>query len=263
MVTFGRVGQYVVGMGQPVVYAFTDKNKNLLDVRSVFEALGRALHDVYATVEGLERLTKAAIATFRFAALVPRMQSAFDDALKTFEAQKDLYYATRFIHSTVDNFIEHLPNVSYGFKMPKRHNGAIDVSKILLTVGDYLDTLRFLHRYKVYVFSSVSQLSSTYGAVKVFNRRLDDLPALYAVFEKPKDFCVFVAMIFDTWHCLNAPKFDWEQAYKLTGSLGKMVLIFFGKHYYNRWWFAVADVITQDASLITYIYKRSVKRNGF
>ena len=226
----------------------------------VGEGCSRAMHDIYS-LDGFEKWTKAVIADLRFISLIPNVRGVFDDCIKTLEAQKDLYYATLFIHCTAEDFID---KENMRFKIPKLADGSIDKVKVLYGIGHYFEVLKFLQKYQVFSFSTATHLANKYGAIKVYRWRLDEVPVVMSLFDKPKDVCIFVASLIGNWlefkKCRAAGTVSFDNMVKFTGCTGKMILITFGKNYYHTWWFAVVDVLTQNASLIALIRKRSVER---
>ena len=231
----------------------------------------RALHDIYS-LEGFEKLTKSLIANLKLLSLIPCIKGIFDTCIDSLEAQKDLYYATMSIGCTAEFFGKDDAG-NWRFKLPKKDliENAI---KILYLIGNYCETAKFFQRYKVFSFSTCTQLSNTFGNYSVFNWRLDDIPVIQTLFNKPKDFFIFTSSLLECIKCccidglLAAPakgttpakETNWEGLIKVTSSFGKMVLIASGRNYNQFLWFAIADVITQLASLISLVYKRAVER---
>lgn len=208
----------------------------------------RALHDVYS-LTGFEKMSKVAIAHLRFLSLFDSMKGIFDDCLKTFEAQKDLYYATRIFNSGI-SFIRKDPATGqYVFQIP-------ELRLTLYAIGDLLDVGKFFQKYKVLSFPLCTRLATEFGALKIFNTRLEDIPVVSSLFNKPKDFFVFVASYYECKRCIcTVGTCDWENILTFMSASGRMALIFFGKTHGRIKWFAVVDMITQDAGLISLFVK--------
>ena len=226
MVNFaGRIEQIAVDVSMAMINAGVEIERVLIPVG---EGISRAMHDIYS-LDGFEKWTKAMIADLRFISLIPGIRGVFDECIKTLEAQKDLYYATLFIPSTAELFKKDPNSGEYKFVRP-------DKVKLLLLIGNYFDVGKFLQKYKVFPFSTCTYLSNTYGSLKIFNRRLDDIPVFGNVFERPKDLCVFAASGIEVWNCYQKGTLAWDNLLKFTSSLGKMLLITFGKHNSNTVW---------------------------
>lgn len=144
----------------------------------------------------------------------------------------------------------------------------IDWVKFFYAFGNFFETAKFCQKYKVFDMSYFTRLSETYGAVKVFNVRLDDWKVVGNVFDKPKDLFVFIASSIDNYNSYHKGLFNkddsfrWDILWKVTSSTGKMFLIWFGKYNHNQPWFMIADIITQNASLFSLVYKREQGRDN-
>jgi hypothetical protein len=234
------------------------------------------MYDVYS-LQGFEKWSKAAIADMRAIQLIPGCQGIFNSTLKTIEAQKDLIYATLVFESTAD-FIKVTKTVdeetgeettSYSFTLPRERNGNIEWVKVLYGIGNPFDTLGFLHKYKVISFPFLSKVATQVGETKVFTLRgeawtFGDIPVLNRLVDKPKDFFVCIASGYTAYRCLTSQNFwDIANLIKLTGSIGKIILITSAEYMIQRKYFvalAVVDVVTQNASLIGLLMKRSKER---
>lgn len=235
----------------------------------VGEVGSRAMYDVYS-LEGFEKFSKAAIANMEAASLIPALNGAFSETLKTVKAQKDLIYATLIIGSMAD-FIKRNPDGSMSFALPtiKESDGTTtyDYVKILYGVGNIFETGCFFQKYGVMQFPLCSKLASQLGAIKIFNMAIADIPVLNTWTDKPKDFFVFFASGYIVWRSYQRPINDdfWclENLVKLTGGLGKMVLISSADFIAARKYMvtlAVIDVATQNSSLLGLWLKRSRER---
>jgi hypothetical protein len=241
------------------------------------EGASRVMHDIYS-IDGLEKWSKAGISELRLFSFIPGMNGVFSECIKTLEAQKDLYFASKFIGTTAD-FI-------------KNPRSFLDSRTFLYGIGNWFELGKFLQKNEVVAFSICTELSNKYGAIKLcnrrlddipvlgsvldklFNRRLDDIPVLGNVFDRPKDICIFIASIFECCECYQKGLYkkdpndssknllDWLCVLKVTTSIGKMLLISCGKYYNKLLWFAVIDVVTQHASLASLILKNCQTREG-
>lgn len=277
-----RIEQYVVDASMGFIdagVAVQDKlapvGNWLIDDKNIpvrwLNFLARAMDDLYR-LEGLEKWSKALGADLKFADYF--CGGMFKEATRAAEDQKNLYYATLIIGSMCD-FIKKHEDGTFGLQMPtmqvKNADGdledRIDWVKFFYAFGNFFETAKFCQKYNVFDMSYFTHLSNTYGAVKVFDVRLDDVKVIGTVFDKPKDLFVFIASLCDNYNSYHKGLFNkdgsvkWDIVLKVTSSTGKMFLIWFGKYNYNKPWFMVADVITQNASLFSLIYKREKERN--
>lgn len=242
--------------------------------------LAFAMQDCYS-IDGFEKMSKAFVAHMRLTELVGtrylnlQIGGIFKNCIATFEAQKDLLYSMQVVGSTAD-FIGKRTDGTYHLRLPrvsapvqgthwllKSIFGTYDWSKILYGVGNPFETGKFMIKYKICAFPTFTRLSETYGSIKMFNTRLDDVPVLYTLFDKPKDFCVFWASFWtvgNTYLTYQKEGLTWEVMLKVASSTGKMVLITFGKFYFSTLWFHVFDVVTQDSSLIGLLIRRHKER---
>jgi hypothetical protein len=227
----------------------------------VGEEASRVMYDIYSLV-GFEKWTKAVIADLKFLSLLPVINGVFDECIKTLEAQKDLYYATLFVGSTAECIKvteKEDQTKAYSFQLPKT-NGHTDIVKILYAIGNYLEMGKFLQKYQVYSFPLFTQVADRLASVKVFayrgDWRVDDLPVISTLCDKPKDFFIFLASGIEVYRCSKKPLLQFDNVLKATGSIGKMLLISLGRDFNKEWWFVGIDVITQHASLIAFLWKR-------
>ena len=225
---------------------------------------GPTMSDIYS-MEGFEKLSKALIADLKFVSLFPCIKGVFAECLATLEAQKDLYYANLFI-SSMTEFIKIDPTSgAKSFQLPKTREEEIDFVKILYAIGNFCEAGKFLQKYKIYSFALCTQFANRLGSMQVFTLygqswTVGDIPVLNCVCDKPKDVFIFIASGFEVWRCKEKNLLDWENAFKLAGSTGKILLIFFGRHYNKKVWFVVLDFVTQNASLFGFIVKRYKER---
>ena len=221
-----------------------------------FEKASRWLYVGYS-MDGFEKLTKAGIANMTaLHYLFPAVKGVFDKSIKELEFEKDLLYATQFIGAMASCISKR----DWSFCLPTRTNAdgtkSTDYAKILLGLGGFCEAGKFLQKYKVFAFSTCTQLSNSYGSIKVFGQSLgNDIPVIRNLFDKPKDFFVFLGSGVEVYEAIKARKFDLGVLLKVSSSLGKMILIVFGRTCYGEWWFILCDVITQNASLLSLVYK--------
>jgi hypothetical protein len=237
----------------------------------VGEGTSRVMYDIYS-LDGFEKWSKALIANLRFASALFKLNGLFDECLKTLEAQKDLYYATLFIGSMKEFVGFDKTKGEYHFKLPAREK-LENLSKIFLAIGNFFETGKFLQKYKVLDFPLCTAVANRLASVQVFTLRgkaytVDDIPVLQTLCDKPKDFFIVLSSAIEIWRGtaikIMAGKaktiFEVENLCKVVGSMGKIVLIAFGRHYSKFIWFSVVDVTTQDVSLYGFIYKRARER---
>lgn len=232
----------------------------IVQIPSAFTAenFSRAMHTLYS-LDGFEKWTKALIADLKLLSKIPAIGKVFDTCIEHLEAQKDLYYATMSLGSVASYFNKD-ENGRWVFRpFTGREPWYDKVAKVLLDVGNFCETGKFLQKYKLLSFASCTQLSNTYGAVSVFGRRLDDIPVALSLFSKPKDFFLFFASGFQIYSSYWKGA-SWETFFKAGSAFGKMVLISTAKWHYSTLLFHVADFVTQNLSLFGLIYKRHLER---
>lgn len=249
----------------------------------------RALYDAYS-IEGFERISKAMVANLRMLSLFPALKGIFANSIEALEAHKDLCYAT-LVFDTTANFIKSEKDsvtnkTRYSLQIPKYKTNdnkyRWDWGKILYGVGNFFETGKFLIRYKVLQFPLCSQIASKLGSIPLNmlgkGWKLKDIPVVNALFDAPKDFFVFIASVWSTGKCLSEKKeqfYSVENLLKLTGNIGKIVLISCGQillknHFrlaktgnHHSWYIitlTVVDVITNNASLIGLFVKKHSQR---
>jgi hypothetical protein len=255
----------------------------------VGEGLSNMAYDVYDLKnEGFEKWVKATISTLRMYAIFSGMTDRFNIAISTFESQKDLYYATKFIGS-VTHFIRERPAPGESrLRCPSLNEG-------LYAIANVLDTAKFLQKNEVFEMKWASEFATRLGSfslssiprvgeqVGAIGERLGwktfgEVPVLGTLTRTPKDFFIFAASAIETRRVINdivyaegntietraanRRKAIFPNMLKLTSSVGKMVLISCGRSYGRAHWFAVADAVTQNASLWKYWWDRSAKRQA-
>lgn len=228
----------------------------------VCEAGSLVLYDVYC-LEGFEKLTKALIANMKFLSLIPSVKGVFALCLDTLNGQRDLYYGTMWVNSACD-FIRFDPATQrYHCQLPRMKDKTIDLFKILCAIGNLCETGKFLQRYEIYSFATCTRLANRLGGVKVWNSyTVADIPVLASLCTTPKDVCIFLASLVDLRKCWDKPLLELENVLKITGNIGKLLLISLSLRYYQKPWFVLIDVITQNASLIAFFIKRCKERNN-
>ncbi|MBA2369737.1 MAG: hypothetical protein H0V82_12035 [Candidatus Protochlamydia sp.] len=255
----------------------------------VGEGLSNMAYDVYDLKnEGFEKWVKATISTLRMYAIFSGMTDRFNIAISTFESQKDLYYATKFIGS-VTHFIRERPAPGESrLKCPSVNEG-------LYAIANFLDTAKFLKKNEVFEMKWASDVASWLGPYSLYSipkigeqvgavgekfgwKTFGEVPVLGTLTRNPKDFFIFTASALETRRVINdivyaegttievraanRRKAILPNMLKLTSSIGKMVLISCGRSYGRSPWFAVADAITQNASLVKFWWDRSAKRQA-
>jgi hypothetical protein len=250
-------------------------------IRYVGEGPSRAAYDIYdLRHEGFEKWTKAAIANLK---LIGRIKhtNVFNAAIETLEGQKNLYYATKFIGSACDFIQRDKVTKKVSLTIPKYKEEGTNWVAVLYGIGNFLDTARFLQKHEVVAFQTVSRLGAAIGSIKISylkDKRLDQIPVLSNVFYSPKDIFIFAASGIEISRFIKAfvnvegetgedrtrkrkeILSDISTWLKLTGSIGKMILIGCGSRYGTAFWFTLVDVITQNAGLIRYWKDRSRDR---
>jgi len=266
---------FTIGEGVSLVSSEVKKG-----IRYVGEGPSRAAYDIYdLRHEGFEKWTKAAIANLK---LIGRIKhtNVFNAAIETLEGQKNLYYATKFIGSACDFIQRDKVTKKVSLTIPKYKEGTNWVA-VLYGIGNFLDTARFLQKHEVVAFQTVSRLGAAIGSIKISylkDKRLDQIPVLSNVFYSPKDIFIFAASGIEISRFIKAfvnvegetgedrtrkrkeILSDISTWLKLTGSIGKMILIGCGSRYGTAFWFTLVDVITQNAGLIRYWKDRSRDR---
>ncbi len=230
-----------------------------------FEKASRWLYVGYS-MDGFEKLTKAGIANMgALHYLFPSIKGVFDKSIKELEFEKDLLYATQFIGALASCISQKDWTFCLPTKKTKDSEGkdvvSTDYAKILLGLGGFCEAGKFLQKYKVFSFSTCTGLSNSYGSIKLFGYGLgDDIPVIRNLFDKPKDFFVFWGSGVEVYETFKVEKWDLGNWLKVSSSLGKMILITFGRTCYGEWWFILCDAITQNASLLSLVYKTNKER---
>lgn len=232
----------------------------------VVKEFPRAMHDLY-TLEGFEKCTKAVIANIKLLPHLFAIQGIFDECLKTLEAQKDLYYATQFINSICDFIHVNRQTGAMTWSRPKTNiRGAevIDYGKIFTAIGSLFETCKFLQKQKIWAFTYCTRFANAFASVEIRGWKLDHIPVIQALSDKPKDIFVALSSAYEIRKILCnrsiQPILETENVLKGISSIGKIALIALGRQYYNYRFFAIIDFATQNASLVAYIYKRHNKR---
>lgn len=210
--------------------------------------------DRFYSMDGFTNLAKSSIAMMRFSTFIPAIGSLFEGVLETMEPQKDLLYATNVFNSW-GNLVS---------KDIKGNRGWTDIVKVLTAVGDVFESGAFMKKYMDWKFPLFSKAATNLASIKIFSLNgkdvlFDDLPVFHHLCGKPKDFFVFWASLIEVCKYIKLAAWDkseeakhWERILKAVNCLGKMVLIWTTRHHAGKFAFAVADVITQNASLIKY-----------
>lgn len=243
-------------------------NKGIL---STGGKVSHILYDLYS-MEGFEKMAKMGIANLRAIQLIPQCNGVFKECIGTLDAQKDLIYATMFLKSTPDfirvNVDDETGEKTYSFQIPRK-KGHIDWITILYGIGNPLDTLNFLQRNQVYSFPRISQFAREMGTTQVSflnGVTLGDIPVVNSLFNRPKDFFVFLASTLAAMEGVKNPNFfDIENLLKLTSNVGKMILIPYGETLSKNKCFvtlAAIDVATQNAGFFAMLYKRNKDRQS-
>lgn len=226
------------------------------------------MYDIY-DLDGLEKWTKATIANLKLISHIPAIKGIFFELLKTLEAQKDLYYATKVIGS-MNQFIKIDNKGQISLTLP-------EFTEILYGIANVCDTGRFLQKYGVFSFDACSRIASKLASTQILNTsyHLGDVHvvrSLFGVEGQPKDFFIFIASGIKATKCMKNfkkwyfskeenKKFDWENAFKWVDSVGKMLLITLGPKYGKKAWFSGIDSATQLASLFAFILKKHRERH--
>jgi hypothetical protein len=234
----------------------------------IAEEGSHAMREAYC-LDGFEKLTKAGIANLKFLNIIPCIKGVFDECIATLEAQKDLYYATKFFDCMPDFIYVDPKTKAKSFQLPRIQKGpdkgSIDSVKILYAIGNFLDPFRFLYKYKIYSFPLCVEIANRMASIKVFDLNgktytIDDIPVVHSLCSRPKDFFIFLASLVDVYRCSKKTILEWENGLKLVATCGRIVLITFGRHHHKMLWFHIADVITQNVGLMAFIVKRHIDR---
>lgn len=235
----------------------------------VGEGGSRYMYEVYS-LQGFEKWCKAATANMRAVELIFGCKGLFSSCMQAVEAQKELIYATLFFESTRDFIYIDPDSGEMSGTLPRdERTGNIDWVKLLYGIGNPLDTLCFLHRYEVVTFPFFEKVAAQVGEMKMFTLhgeawKFGDIPFLNTLVIKPKDFFVCLASIYSTYKCFKNRNFwDIDNLIKLTGSIGKIVLITSADYMVRKKYFVlltIIDVVTQNAGLIKLLRERSKKR---
>lgn len=256
------------------------------------EEVSRKAYDVYdLRSDGFEKWTKAGIANLKLAGKALELTALFKGVVETLEGQKNIYYATKFFGSICNYFkLEKVGEDSrLSLAIPKIQKFVYGERQVawnhvvtLYDIGNIIEVLKFSQKMGIAKFEWASKLGTQIGNFQVFNKRVGDIPVVGSLSYSPKDFFIFVACMFEAWSwgrklitaeeaAVNTPeaKAEYRKKFiadvgnwlKLTGTIGKMVLIRYGSSHSKAMWFAVADAITQNAGLIKFWMDRSNNRD--
>ncbi len=265
--TVGSVASEIVN---GVNYSVQSVHKGIIYVG---EGSSRRLYDVYdLSHDGFEKLTKAIISYLKLATMVLKLNGLFAGVLGTLEAQKDLYYATKFIGS-LTNFVD--PK-TLKFQWIQGDGFFEKLNKLLYVIGDCLEPFKALQKHQVCSFETCTKIATQIGNYRLSfwpNTRFEDIFVAGSLCDKPKEFFVFMASLLEIGRTLAinpycekdatkrwAPLADRDTQLKLVGSVGKLLLIGLSRAYYKTLGFALIDFATQNAGLVRHSITLSKKR---
>lgn len=198
------------------------------------------------SLDGFEKGIKAMISNIAFLNLFPSCRGVFDGCIETFKDQKNLYYAAKvfsvpadYVHLESKKTDKREQSRSYTFCLPRyRHGGEerVNWEAIFLGIGSFGEMGRFLQQHRLCAFSALTQLSSKIGAVRVFSSiqggvLVNNIPVVHRMLNSPKDGFVFAASCHGLYKSYHLPKDKFwtiENYVKMTGCIGKIILIGFG-----------------------------------
>lgn len=235
------------------------------------------------TMTGLEKVSKSLISTLLLASVTLRVNGAFAEVLKSLKDQKDFYYGVQFI----DNIGKLLRYNQLTQRVEFKNYWELDVVEVLLTIGSCLQAGKYLQKQKVFSFQQCTDLANKMGQYKLFTYR-----PFTCLCETPKDFFLFVASSLDVARSVKLlllpsghngkngrPMMEWiresiyssdvaqrhiirrrqvstENLLKQIGNMGKMYLVWNGgPDCETKLHFAIANFITQNVSLFSYLIK--------
>lgn len=238
----------------------------------VVRRVSHVMSDIYTT-DGFVKGTKALGANLKFIASLSGTH-LFRGVLPAINAQRSLGYAFLWIGSAKE-----LTN-------PRTRNLPFSewITKVLNFCGDLCEFGKYLQKEHLVEFSRCTQVANRVGPFKFCRFQgeewaLQDIPVFNSIFDTPKNLFVFGSSFIESldWanKCLrpqgntederqrnHARLFELPTLLKIGGNLGKMGLILFGPKHGSKVWFAVLDVLTQDASFGRYLWDRHLKREG-
>jgi hypothetical protein len=267
-------------------------------LREVCCAISRGMN-YHNSLEGLTATAKTTIAAMNWRKHFSAGEQAYwDKALKHFELQKDLLYATvffqsagEFIKKTVVFNADGTSTTSYSFQPPGK-DCLESFSKVSAAVGNFFEmiqcSMKWIFGTPVILTKAGNRLGSTKVPLPLFGpTAFDRIPVAQAIVRKPKDFFIFVSdtitVLRYVWEFVLPPnddpnlsfvqslreQYSWnnkvkfaEHICKFVSSLGKMILILTGGYYSETGTFRNVDVITQLASQGKFILKKEIERDN-
>ncbi|MCE2983632.1 MAG: hypothetical protein LW832_08710 [Parachlamydia sp.] len=251
----------------------------------VGEGISQIAYDVYDLKnEGFEKWVKFSISIIQVTAVALGHGDRYNLAIKDFEAQKDLYYATKVFVNLKDLTRNGIGGCNLA-----------SVKKCLYAASNVLDTAKFLKKQEIFEMQWANEASSRIGSISLSSLHIEsfpvvgewlnwktiaDVPVLNSFTRTPKDFFIFMAclievgeLFYKTVHISNDNDDDdvvranmrWafvtnkDNILKLISSIGKIVLIAGGKSNQMHW-FAVAALIANGASWAQYNRKCAARR---
>jgi hypothetical protein len=252
---FGQAGKYI-GLG---LYNGTVEVAHRLYQQGVIKSAYRTYNLV-----GLEKFSKVILASIDLVHHHPAMKGVFTDMRKTFNDQKDVYYAAMVVDS-LSGFVR-VRNGRINFYIP-------DIVEVLYAIGNVCETGKFLQKQGVFRFEQCTQIANRLGSVKVFNVKPFNYRPLANFTQTPKDPFVFAAIgitLARSFKELTSPSGHTEVAreanrrrqlspdniLRQVGNVGKLYLIWNGATSYHTLTFAIVNFVTQNAGLIGFLIKQ-------
>jgi hypothetical protein len=249
----------------------------------------RTMND-HISLNGYTNLGKAMISTMKCSRHLFGT-TYFNEAIKNFEFQKDLLYATLFfqnagdfVRKTVTLNADGTRTASYSFQIPGR-DWYEKIVRISQAIGNFLEMIQCSMKWMFGTPALLTRTGNRLGRTTPFgSRTFNQIPVLMTLVIKPKDFFIFAADTMTVARYLYEfalPPSSWdgigrferfgyghdkleftEHLCKFTSSLGKMILISTGPFYGDTGRFRCADFTTQWASEVKFVVSNERKRSN-
>jgi hypothetical protein len=248
-------------------------------------------------LDGFTALAKTSIAAMKWRKYFYKSEEVYwDKALKNFELQKDLLYATiffqnagEFITKTVTFNPDGTSTTSYSFKLPGKDLWDT-LTKVVAIVGNFFEliqcSMKWIFGTPVFLTNAGDRLGNSKVELPLFGpTRFDKIPVAQAIVRKPKDLFIFfsdtMTVLRYVWEFILPPvddpnlsflqslrvQYSWDNKIKFSehickfiSSLGKMILIGAGAYYGETGMFRRVDLTTQVASQWKFIAKKEIER---
>lgn len=240
----------------------------------------RCAYKVYS-LQGFEKLTKATQASLQLLSRLPAIGAIFNEMLKTIEDQRAVVYASSVLEIINQFTFEDKETHTLRLGWEKKGGRLDKAIPILYAMGSFCELGKYLQRYEGLKFETCVEWANKFGNFEIYGWKPATLPVLESLTYSPKNFFIFCSSFLevivwlrpacydlmgkvydptdskmDTWAKQREEITSTMTLLRLTCSIGKMVLTSCGKFHGSQLWFAIANLVTQDASLFSFFIKK-------